>query len=293
MPIITVIIPTYNRSKTLLRAIESVIKQTFTDWELLVVDDCSTDDTIGVVTQISQKDSRIRYYKLPKNSGANAARNLGIQQSTCDIISFLDSDDIMHPDNLSNQLIAFTNNSNLGVSYVGADYYDGDKYISTVHNRTRGNLEIYLFTNLKGLGSSTSGFSVRRRAFEQVGYFDNQMASQQDLDFLVRVARHFYIDYLDGCNTKMFVNSNDRISDNAQRVILGEIQFFQKHESRIRELGVYHHVVRKLARKHAIYDKNIKLAYTYLFKAIQYKPFYWYAYLYALKLPWLYFKKTV
>lgn len=291
MPLISVIIPTYNRSQVLLRAIESIICQTFTDWELLVVDDCSTDDTVHIVTQISQKDSRVRYHKLPQNSGANAARNLGIRQSASDIISFLDSDDVMHPDNLSKQYVAFTSNPNLGVSYVGADYYDGEKYISTVHNGMRGSLETYLFLNLKGLGSSTSGFAVRRSVFGQVGCFDDQMASQQDLDFLVRAARDFYIDYLEDCNTMMYINSNNRISDNVQKVILGEIQFMQKHESRIRELGVYHHVARKLARKYAIYDKNLKLAYTFLIKAIQYKPFYLYAYLYALKLPLLYFKK--
>jgi glycosyltransferase involved in cell wall biosynthesis len=291
MPLISVVIPTYNRSTVLLRAIDSILNQSFIDWELLIVDDCSTDDTQHVVDQISHRDSRVKYFKLPINSGANAARNLGIQNASSDIISFLDSDDVMHPDNLSKQHIAFTSNPALGISYVGADYYDGEKFMSTVHNEMRGNLESYLFLNLKGLGSSTSGFAVRRIVFDQVGCFDEKMASQQDLDFLVRAARFFYIDYLTGCNTKMYVNSNNRISDNVQKVILGEVQFMEKHQSRIRELGIYHHVARKLARKYAIYDKNLKMAYTLLIKAIRYKPFYLYAYLYALKLPLLYFKK--
>jgi glycosyltransferase involved in cell wall biosynthesis len=290
-PEISVVIPTYNRSKILQRAINSIISQTFQHWELIVVDDCSTDNTFDIVKLFTARDKRIQYYKLERNSGANAARNFGSKYASSDIISFLDSDDEMHPLNLQKQYEKFLSIPDLALCYTGVDYYSEKKMVSDVHPLVRGSLELFLFTNLKGVGSSTSGFSIRKEVFEKIGGFDESMVSQQDLDLLVRVARFYTIDFIEGCNTKMYLNSGNRISDNRLSVIQGEVQFMQKHEQRIRELGLYHHVARKLARKYALYAKDFRKAYSTLFKAIRYRPTYFYAYIYALKLPVLYFKR--
>jgi glycosyltransferase involved in cell wall biosynthesis len=288
---ISVIIPTYNRAKILPRAIDSIIAQTFQDWELFVIDDFSDDNTSEVVYSYTLKDKRIKYYKLEKNSGPNVARNKGINLAQFEIISFLDSDDEMHPGNLQNQFEKFTSAGDLALCYVGVDYFFGDKWVSEVHPKVKEDLEKFLFTNLKGLGSSTSGFSIRKEVIEKVGGFDEQMVSQQDLDLLVRVARLYKIDFIEGCNTRMYLNSGNRISDNIGSVIKGEVQFMEKHETRIRELGLYHHVARKLARKYALYAKDLGKAYSMLFSAIRYRPTYFYAYIYTLKLPVLYFKR--
>jgi glycosyltransferase involved in cell wall biosynthesis len=290
-PAISVIIPAYNRETILPGAINSIIIQTFQDWELLVVDDCSTDNTFDVVNSFSLKDKRIKYFRLEKNSGANAARNMGVKLAAAPIVSFLDSDDEMHPQNLQRQSEKFKALPDIALCYVGVDYYYENKKVSEVNNRIGGSLEKYLFSNLKGLGSSTSGFSVRKDVIEKIGGFDEAMASQQDLDLLVRVARYYTIDFIEGCNTRMNLNSTNRISDNPVSVIKGEVQFMNKYELRIRELGLYHHVARKLARKYALYAKDLRKAYSMLFRAIQYRPTYFYAYLYALKLPFLYFKR--
>lgn len=289
-PGISVIIPTYNRAEVIPRAINSIIGQSFQDWELYVIDDCSLDNTSEIVNTFSANDNRIKYYRLEKNSGANVARNKGINLAQSPIISFLDSDDEMHPMNLKSQSEKFSSSDNIDLCYVGVDYYFENKKISEVHPEVRGNVEKFLFSNLKGLGSSTSGFSIRKEVIQRVGGFDESMASQQDLDLFVRVARFSIIDFIKGCNTKMFLNSGNRISDNQRSVIKGEVQFLEKHEQRIRELGLYHHVARKLARKYVLYGKDLRNGYTMLFKAIQYRPTYFYAYIYALKLPFLYFK---
>lgn len=290
-PVISVIIPTYNRAKILPRAINSIIAQTFQEWELFVIDDCSIDNTFEIVNSYTLKDKRIKYYKLEKNSGPNVARNKGLSLAQSEIISFLDSDDEMHPGNLQNQFEKFSSSSNLALCYVGVDYYFENKMVSEVHPGVRGDLEKFLFTNLKGLGSSNSGFSVRKEVIQKIGGFDESLASQQDLDLFVRVARFYTIDFINGCNTKVYLHSDNRISDNQKSVIKGEVQFLEKHELRIRELGLYHHVARKLARKYALYAKDLRKAYSMLFKAIQYRPTYFYAYIYALKLPILYFKR--
>jgi glycosyltransferase involved in cell wall biosynthesis len=290
-PKISVVIPTYNRDGVLKRAIDSIISQTFQDWELILVDDCSNDNTYDIIKSYSVNNEHIRYHKLERNSGANAARNKGVKLANAEIISFLDSDDEMHPNNLQKQYEKFSTSAGLALCYVGVDYYFENTKVSEVHQRMRGSLEEYLFANLKGLGSSTSGFSIRKEVIEKVGGFDESMASQQDLDLLVRVARFYTIDFIEGCNTKMYLSSGNRISDNRQSVIKGEVQFLEKHEQRIRELGLYHHVARKLARKYALYAKDLRNAYSMLFKSIRYRPTYFYAYIYALKLPVLYFKR--
>ena len=290
-PKISVIIPTFNRPGVVQRAIRSIISQTFQDWELIVVDDCSTDNTFDIVNSFVVNNERIKYHKLERNSGANAARNQGIKLANAAIISFLDSDDEMHPLNLEKQDEKFASSPDLALCYTGVDYYSGSTKVSEVHQRMRGSLEKYLFTNLKGLGSSTSGFAIRKGILEKTGGFDESMVSQQDLDLLVRVARFYNIDYIEGCNTKMYLNSDNRISDNPKSVIKGEEQFLKKHELRIRELGLYHHVARKLARKYALYSKDLRKAYSMLLSSIRYRPTYFYAYLYAFKLPVLYFKR--
>lgn len=288
-PHVTIVIPTYNRKKTLPRAVDSIVAQTYQNWELLIVDDCSTDDSLSIIEQ-SYSDERIKIVRMSQNGGANKARNEGIKISRSKYIAFLDSDDVMHPHTIQKQIEKFAK-KNIGICYVGATYFSGKEEQGIVHHKKAGYLEKYLFLNLKGLGSSTSGFMVKSEVFEKVGRFDEDMASQQDLDLLVRAARFFEIDYLDNCNTKMYMNVANRISDNQIAVIEGEVMFFEKHKIRIKELGVYHHVARKLARKYALYGKDLKNAYKILFSVMKYKPSYLYAYVYALKLPILYLKK--
>lgn len=101
-PLISVIIPSYNRAFILTDAINSVLLQTYKNIELLFVDDCSTDNTEEIVKNIT--DSRFHYIRLEKNSGACTARNRGIKEAKGDYIAFNDSDDQWHIDKLEKQL---------------------------------------------------------------------------------------------------------------------------------------------------------------------------------------------
>jgi len=291
-PEISIVTATYNRAYILPEAINSVRNQTFENWEHIIVDDGSSDNTPEIVSEYMKGDSRIRYLKLEKNVGQGEAMNRGIKEANTPLIAFIDSDDELHPEYLNNQIFFFKENPEMGLCYVGADYYRNNKLTHIVHPQVSGKLEEFLFTNLKGLGSSSS-ITVQKFVFDKAGTFDTKMPSQKDLDFLVRAARYFSIGYINDCNTKMRLDSDNRISDNAKSIIEGEIMFFNKYESRIKELGLYHHVSRKLARKYALYQKNLPMAYRYLLKSIKSNPFYIYAYVYALKLPILYFKRKI
>ena len=100
---ISVIIPTYNRAKSIIQSINSVLKQTYYNLEILIIDDCSNDNTESLISTI--KDSRIKYIKLKENKGASFARNLGIKMSTGKYITFQDSDDIYHINKIEKQYL--------------------------------------------------------------------------------------------------------------------------------------------------------------------------------------------
>ncbi|MAX97657.1 MAG: glycosyl transferase [Oceanospirillaceae bacterium] len=108
-PLVSIIMPTYNSSKTVLESINSVLNQTYKNWELLITDDCSSDNTIDLISSV--KDERVRYFKLSANGGAGVARNNSIGQATGRYIAFLDSDDLWLPEKLSEQITFMENNA--------------------------------------------------------------------------------------------------------------------------------------------------------------------------------------
>ena len=113
---ISVILPNYNSSRFLHRSISSVLSQTYKNFELIIVDDCSTDSSIKIIKYFKKKDNRIRYFKTKKNSGTvSVPRNLGISKSKGRYVAFIDADDYWYPDKLNyqtnclkNYLVSFT-----------------------------------------------------------------------------------------------------------------------------------------------------------------------------------------
>lgn len=108
--LVSVIMPSYNSAEYIAQSIESVIKQTYPHWELLITDDCSTDNTVEIVKQYAQKDNRIKLFVLKENSGAAVARNNSIKEAQGRYIALLDSDDLWLPEKLEKQLAFMQNN---------------------------------------------------------------------------------------------------------------------------------------------------------------------------------------
>jgi len=104
MPKVSIIIPAYNSGKYIDKTIKGIISQTYKDWEVIVIDDCSVDDTKEIVMKYQKTDKRIKYLQLDKNSGPAMARNMGIEKSNSRYIAFCDSDDIWMPEKLEKQL---------------------------------------------------------------------------------------------------------------------------------------------------------------------------------------------
>lgn len=122
-PLVSVIMPAYNCGRYIGQAIESVIGQTLTDWELQIVDDCSTDDTQAVVERLAAQEVRIHYTRLAQNGGPAAARNEALHRAAGRYVAFLDSDDLWAPDKLERQL-AFMEKNGVPFSATAYDQMD-------------------------------------------------------------------------------------------------------------------------------------------------------------------------
>lgn len=103
-PYVSIITPVYNASETLSATVDSIIAQSFSDWELLLIDDASTDASSDIAKQFAQDDARIKYFRLIENSGPAIARNSGIEQAQGSLIAFLDADDLWHAEKLERQV---------------------------------------------------------------------------------------------------------------------------------------------------------------------------------------------
>ena len=118
-PKISIIVPMYNAMKTIQDTIESVKAQTYGDWELIIVDDCSKDDSKKCAESFAKKDHRIKLYQMQKNGGPGAATKLGFGKATGGLVAFIDADDLWTPDKLEKQIIFMVDNN---YEFVCSDY---------------------------------------------------------------------------------------------------------------------------------------------------------------------------
>lgn len=124
-PLVSIVMPAYDAARFISESIDSVKNQTFRDWELLVIDDASKDETDALVKEFIQEDPRIKLHSLPVNQGAGFARNIGIKASEGDYICFLDADDLWKPHKLRTQL-DFMQSNNLSLSFSSYELISED-----------------------------------------------------------------------------------------------------------------------------------------------------------------------
>ena len=139
MPQVSVIMPCYNAASFLDRAILSLQEQTLEDWELLAVDDCSTDDTRARLQEWSRRDPRVRCLQTPKNGGPSAGRNIGIRESAGDWLAILDADDAFKPERLAS-LTALGNEQGADLVFDGLIYYDDQERRETGRSFQQGGI---------------------------------------------------------------------------------------------------------------------------------------------------------
>ncbi len=189
MPVISVILPVYNGEKTIQKTIESVLNQTFSEFELIVINDGSQDSTLNVVSSI--QDARIKVFSYP-NSGQPASRNRGIVNAAGEYISFIDADDLWTPDKLESQLKALQENPQAAVAYSWTDYIDecGQFLRQGPHYNFRG--DVYARLLLADFVGSGSNPLICRQALAEVGGFDDSLSNAHDWDMWLRLAARYH-----------------------------------------------------------------------------------------------------
>ncbi len=189
MPTISVIIPTYNNQNTILETIESIQKQTFTDFEIIVINDGSNDQTLEVVNAI--RDTRIKIYSY-ENGGVSLARNRGISHAKGEYIAFMDADDLWITDKLQLQLTALQNNLEAALAYSWTYIMseNGEKVHKCAPVSIQGNVytELIAANFIIGIASNVL---IRRTAIDSTGDFDTSLSHYEDWDLCLRLARNW------------------------------------------------------------------------------------------------------
>lgn len=247
-PTVSVIIPTYNRAQLVTRAIHSVLKQSFADFEVLVVDDASTDDTLETVAAIA--DPRIRYLRQPVNQDVSAARNRGLRAARGEFIAFLDSDDEWLPGKLEAQVARFRDApDSVGLVYSGSitRYDDGKENVFQPEHRGDVFREI-LLKNITDTGSAS--VMVRRNVLRVVGFFDERIPAMEDYDYWIRAARFYDFDFVDEPLVRYHeTQRSDRRSLIPESDATARRHLFEKYRSSLKEYGLTHKFLMISARR--------------------------------------------
>lgn len=202
-PLISIIMPNYNFGRFIGESISSVLKQDYPNFELIIIDNGSTDQSREVITYWASKDEkRVRPHFVPRK-GLSFARNSGLALSKGDIITFLDSDDVWHENYLSSVAEHFEKNPSSHVVYTDAELFQSDSaeslgnWFSPKYDREplTGFVAEPLFKQGNFVPIDTA--AIKRDVLKKTGGFDERFRLAEDLDFWMRVSRHFPFDFLD------------------------------------------------------------------------------------------------
>ena len=226
MPTVSVIIPTYNTERFIGEAIRSVLQQTYTDFELIIIDDGSTDTTRAVLDPFLA-DARVRYV-YQENQGLPGARNTGIRESRGAFIAFLDADDLWTPEKLAQQVAAFQMHPEVSIvycNYTNIDEHGNDMPFDTLKTRRHNTLyEDLLYDNV--VAGSGSAVLIRAECFHSVGLFDEHLVACEDLDMWRRLALDYQFLLLEPVMVQIRVHRAN-MQGNLDRMAKGLMQNLQ------------------------------------------------------------------
>jgi hypothetical protein len=225
MPTISVVTAVYNGVSFLRETIDSILAQSFSDFEYLLVDDCSTDGSVALIE--SYKDPRIRLVRRSSNGGIVATRNQGFAMATGEFLALIDQDDLACPDRFAEQLKAFSLNPKLGIAATWVDYVDEKSQpLPGAPRRKYNSKELHsflLFVN----PFSNSSLLVRREAIKTPAY-DPAFALCEDYHFIVTISRQWEV-----CMLQQVLNKYRIHSSNYSKVAASSMN---QHELKLKRL---------------------------------------------------------
>jgi len=235
--LVSIIMPNFNGAAYVCETIESVLAQTYTNWELLFVDDCSTDASLSLIAQY--EDSRIRILKNSKNSGAAASRNYALREAKGKWIAFLDADDLWMPDKLEKQIKFMTDNGYhfSCTSYEHIDEKSAPMGVRVVSPKKIGKHKMYRYCYL---GCLTVMYDAELVGLIQV---DERLKSRNDYAMWLKVCKFCTCYYLDEVLSKYRIRKNSLSHSGLKKSIKNQYKLFRVGEKMCVIRALYHTAV--------------------------------------------------
>lgn len=274
LPIISVIITTYNRADLIQRAIISVLNQTYKDFELIIVDDGSIDNTKEIIEKFKNKDSRIKYF-YQENQGWPSALNKGLSLAQGEYIAFLDSDDEWLPQKLEKQIEVFENNLSVGLVACWAfRIFDSNKKkLFKTHKGLIKKENWCKFFKTKGI-ISFSTVILKKKVFDSIVLFDTKLKAAIDLDFYIRIINKFDVYFLPTTLVNYYESTESLSKKNFWLKWIPDLEYLlSKHQNVINQcspLKIY--LLKTLATCYLLNGEYKKSRY-YLLRSIKIQPF--------------------
>lgn len=249
--LVSIIMPAYNCEKYIEDSINSVIEQTYNNWELLIINDCSKDKTWQILEQYAKKDERIHVFQTPHNSGSGVSRNIGISHANGRYIAFLDSDDWWYPNKLANQLDYMRNNN---YEFTCTWYEDADEQLVPYHiSRPHDNQSFSYMRYGNEVG--TPGVIIDTQRIGKI--FMPDFRRGQDWGLWLRILKK--VDYLHVCPFVSFKyrHNSQSATQNKWKMVKAVLDVYQNelHYSKVRAICIFtfgfmpRNILRKLNQK--------------------------------------------
>lgn len=215
-PGVSVIVTTFNRVALLAETVASILAQSYTDFELIIVDNMSEDGTAEYVTALS--DPRIRYFRNPNHGVIAANRNFGIRQAKGRYIAFCDDDDLWLPQKLEQQLALLEQHPEVAMCYTHAESFIGDTVLSARMNRrdVRGN---HYFQLLRGNFFPNSSVLIRSEVFRELGLLSEDPQLREDYEMWLRIAKCYRLQGLDASLVRYRVHPSNAAGNRAAETL--------------------------------------------------------------------------
>lgn len=263
-PVVSIIVPCYNQAHYLEDTLDSVLEQTFSDWECIIVNDGSPDHTEEIALEWCKKDDRFKYH-LKNNGGLPAARNTGVSMSTGRYILPLDSDDMLHQDYMKEMIKILDNNVELGIASSYRFFFSGNKQNILQIHKTKGAGVLDLLFENQLMPSSM----YRRTCWEQVGGYDEKMRKgYEDWEFWISITKQGWkfkileqpLFYYRKSTSSMLVTTNrEYFIDVKEYIILKHADLYKSNFKRLVQVLIFNTKMHREKEQQLQYSMEYKI----------------------------------
>lgn len=260
IPAISIIMNCCNCAKDLPAALESVASQTFSDWEIVFWDNCSTDKSADIAKAFG---SRLRYFKAAEFTSLGKARNLALQQATGKYFAFLDCDDLWRPEKLALQLALFEKNPHLGLVCTDTEIFDGKKTLGYLFKRAQPKSGLVFEDLMKSQWISMSSAMLSRKALETIAnegnWFDERLELCEEADVFYRIAHDWELDYVNLPLTVWRVHGQNSTFRNFDKFADETLYILDKQRAAYPGYDREHGEIAQLLKERANFQKAVAL----------------------------------